>query len=579
MLIDRDLLRQAGKNRLALYICILCGFAVGLAVISQAYLISQIVQRVFLGRQSLEETAIIFYFLIAVVSLRAGLVWIQNIAASRLAAAVKSDLRKVLYRHLIALGPAYLNGEHSGEINAAAIEGIEGLDAYFSQYVPQIVLAALVPLSIAAMIFPRDGLSAGILLITAPLLPIFMALIGSIAQKVTGRQWKLLNHLSAAYLDTIQGLTTLKLFDQSERRGKELDQINEAYRLNTLSILRVTFLSAFVLEFIATISTAIVAVEIGIKLLYSQIPFDLALFILILTPEFYLPLRTLGLRFHAGMTGSAAARKIFEILALQPAETLSRDEPISKMETQFPIRFDKVTYQYPKMQNPTLDQLCFEINRGEKIALVGISGSGKSTIIQLLMKFLQPQEGKILVGGIPLNDIPQTRWMEQIGWVSQTPYLFNTTLGENLRLGKPGASQGEIDQAARWSGMEKVIQELPKGYDTPIGEGGLRLSAGQAQRLALARAFLKNAPFLILDEPTSYLDPELEADLQRTCYDLMTERTVLIIAHRLTTVYRADRILVLNQGRIAEMGTFLSLAAADGLFSQLIKSSGDEYAA
>jgi ATP-binding cassette subfamily C protein CydD len=577
MLINRELINQAVRHRLMFFICILSGFFVGLAVIAQASLISRIINRVYLLHQPLTSLTGLFLILVPVICLRAGWVWLQNFSASRLAMDVKHSLRKTLFSHLLRLGPAFLNGEKSGEINSAAVEGIEGVDAYFSQYLPQLILAALVPLSIAAFILPRDLLSMIILLVTAPLVPIFMVLIGNLAEKVTRRQWETLNRLSAAYLDTIQGLTTLKLLNQSLRRAKELDRINEDYRLTTLKVLRITFLSAFVLEFISTISTAIVAVEIGLRLLYGQIGFESALFILILTPEFYLPLRTLGLRFHAGMNGSAAARRIFELLSIQPEVDFNLAAGKDSSGTIFPVAFSGVSYQYTGTENPILDGVSFTIHQGEHIALVGSSGSGKSTIVQLLLQFRFAQGGQITAGGTSLMEIPRGEWLRHTAWVSQTPYLFNTSIRENICLGKPDASGEEIDRAARQAGLAEFVDRLPGGYDTPVGEGGVKLSGGQAQRLAIARAYLKDAPLLILDEPTAFLDPETEEELQTICADLMKNRTVFMIAHRLATIHRADRILVLENGRIVEDGAFSTLSTAGGVFARRIRQNEGAY--
>lgn len=574
MQIHRDLITLARKQRWLLSVCVLNGFLVGLAVIFQASLISQIVTRVFLQHQTLELLSGSFKALILVVFLRAGFVGFQNLATSRLAMEIKHFLRMSLYRHLLDLSPVQLAGEKSGEIDLAAIESIEGLDAYYSQFLPQLVLAALVPLSIAGSIFPRDVLSAGILLLTAPLLPVFMILIGSLAEKVTHRQWELLHRLSAAYLDTIQGLATLKFLNQSIQRGKDLEKINEDYRLTTLKVLRTTFLSAFVLEFISTISIAIVAVEIGIKLLYGQMGYATALFILILAPEFYLPLRTLGLRFHAAMSGSAAAEKIFRLLDLQPEVPPVVSPARRKIEGFFPIRFEQVFYQYNPSEKPILNGMNLDLREGEHLSLLGSSGSGKSTIVQLLMQFLKPTSGQISAGGIPLWEISRPDWLKQVAWVPQAPYLFTGTFRENLLIAKPGATQTEFDQAVKMAGLEEFLHSLESGSDTPIGEGGTRLSSGQAQRLAVARAFLKDSPLLILDEPTAYLDPETEEDLTAILGQLMRARTVLMIAHRLATVASADRIAVLENGQIIEEGVYGDLARAGGNFSRLLKAGG-----
>jgi len=409
--------------------------------------------------------------------------------------------------------------------------------------------------------------------------------------------------MSAYFLDLIQGLTALKILGRSRAQIQVLEQVNDSFRQTTMSVLRVTFLSALVLELVSTLSTAVVAVEVGLRLLYGQLAFEQALFVLILAPEFYLPLRMLGARFHAGMAGSAAAKRIFEVLGrttddgrpqtedrrpateeyypeVNPATARSsvfRPPPISDRQRsvvggQPPvIAFHSVTYTYPGERH-ALNEVTFQIAACQKIALVGPSGGGKSTIANLLMGFLQPQQGRIDIDGRPLEDMPAAEWRNRVAWVPQAPHLFQGSLADNLRLAKPKATQHEMEQAARLANLHDFIQGLPAGYDTPLGEGGIGLSGGQAQRLALARAFLKDASFLILDEATANLDHEQEALIQESLQRLLAGRTALVIAHRLHTIQQADQILVLDQGRVVESGTHEALLKRDGLYRKLVET-------
>ncbi len=434
-------------------------------------------------------------------------------------------------------------------------------------------MALLVPLAMFVAVLPVDVLSAVVLLITAPLIPFFMILIGLYATQRSRAQWRALSRMSAHFLDALQGLPTLKLFGRSRAEIERIRAISDRFRDTTMSVLRVAFLSALVLELVSTISVAIVAVEIGLRLLYARITFADAFFVLVVAPEFYLPLRLLGTRFHAGMSGFAAAERIFAVLETPlppaPADTL---ETLPAQVTS--LRFEDVAYAYDAGERPALNGVSFAIQPGEKVALVGPSGAGKSTIVQLLLRFVDPTGGQITVDGVPLALIPAALWRAQIAWVPQRPHLFQATIADNIRLGRPDAPLEDVVRAAEQAHADAFIRALPQGYATPIGERGARLSGGQAQRIALARAFLKDAPLLLLDEPTANLDVETESLLQDAMARLMRDRTTLIVAHRLPTVANADRIIVLDGGVVAEQGTHRDLLAQSGIYARLAVAYG-----
>ncbi|MCA2003032.1 MAG: thiol reductant ABC exporter subunit CydD [Chloroflexi bacterium] len=564
----RRLLSLTRSVRVSFALTILAGFFTGLLTIWQAWQMSGVINEVFLQKRGLSQVLAPLTFILAAIGGRTLLAWLNEVAANAVAVKIKTDLRERLFAHILKLGPAYSRGQRTGELTTAAVEGVEALDAYFSQYLPQLVVTALVPTSILVFVFPIDLLTGFVFLVTAPLIPFFMIMIGKGAEVVTKRQYETLRLLSAHFLDSLQGLTTLKLFGQSKEQAKNIANISEQYRDTTLSVLRITFLSALALELLATISTAIVAVEIGFRLLYDRMEFQPALFLLILAPEFYMPLRALGARFHAGMSGTTAAKRIYEILdtPITGAKAESQKPETIERPSTFELRLENLSFTYPNESAPALQNINLTIAQGQRVALVGKTGAGKSTLAHLLLGFIQPTEGCVEIHPSSFILHPS------IAWVPQRPHLFHASIAENIRLGKADATHEEIVRAAKAARLHEFIESLPEKYETVVGENAARLSSGQAQRLALARAFLRDAPILILDEPTSSLDPETEVLLEESTRLLMQGRTVITIAHRLNTIFQADNIVVLDGGKIVEQGSHKELLAKNGLYASMVKT-------
>lgn len=571
---DRGLFRQIRSARVSLGATVVLGVLVAVATIIQMVFLARVVDRVFLRGADLEGVSTLLLSMLGAVVVRVGLLWLREITAQQGAVRVKSELRERLFAHVLRLGPAYTRGERTGELATTATEGVEKLEAYISRYLPQMFLSALVPFLIALYVLPLDWTSSVLFLITAPVIPVLMVLVGSYAEEHLQRQWSALSRLGASFVDALQGLPTLKLFGRSAEEREKVAAASEEFRERTMKVLRFAFISGFVLEFMTAMAIALVAVSLGIRLVSGDMPFEVAFLVLLLAPEFYKPLRELGVHRHAGMEGKAAAERIFEILET-PVPVYPETELSRRLSNRVEIKLSGVGYAYLGSKQQALSDLTLTLVPGTRTALVGRSGSGKSTLVNLLLRFLEQQDGRITANGVPISRMPVETWRENVALVPQRPHLFYGSVLENIRLARPDASREEVERAAELAGAAKFIRGLQQGYDTEVGEHGARLSGGEAQRVAIARAFLKDAPVLVMDEPTSSLDPESERLIRFALERLARGRTVLVVAHRLNTVYEADRIAVLDDGRLVEVGTHEALLRGDGLYVRLINSYKD----
>ena len=571
MNIDRRLFQLLKEERTPFILSIIAGILAAGMLVAQAYYLSHIIDSAFMRKTGIENLLLPLGLFALFSILRMAFNWFSHTEANRGTIIIRKKIFNRLTSTVGDLGPIHAKSVQSGRLSTTLLKGVEALDAYFSQYIPQIFFALFTPLLIAGIILQGDPISGGILLITAPLIPLFMILIGKSASAMTDKQWKTMSRMSGFFLDVLQGLPTLKLFAQSQRQHDAFEKSGETFRHATMNVLKVAFLSSLTLELVGTIGTAIVAVGIGLRLMTGHLPFQHALFVLILTPDFYLPLRQLGTKFHAGMEGVSASKELFAILDQSaPSAVQQVDFAVQEGAKKSPIHFSDVSYTYPGSSRPALEGINATIPAEKTTAIIGPSGSGKSTLINLLLRFQDPGKGSITINDNPIHAIPLEAWHKQISWVPQHPYLFNATLRENILLAKRDASSEEMEIALKKTGLATFIKTLPQGLETMIGEEGARLSGGEAQRVALARAFLKNAPLLVLDEPTSHTDPELETVLRNSIQELMRGRTTVIIAHRLETIRSAEQIIVISEGKITQSGTHDELIAKGGFYQEAL---------
>ncbi|MEU1404221.1 thiol reductant ABC exporter subunit CydD [Streptomyces sp. NPDC005728] len=555
--IDPRLLRYARATRFFLMAVVGLGVAGAGLVIAQAMLIAEVVVGAFQHGQSVAELRTPLLLLAAVAAGRSVVAWLTELAAHRASAAVKSELRGRLLERAAQLGPGWLSGQRTGSLVTLATRGVDALDDYFSRYLPQLGLAVVVPVAVLARIVTEDWVSAAIIVGTLPLIPLFMMLIGWATQSRMDRQWRLLSRLSGHFLDVVAGLPTLKVFGRAKAQAESIRRITGEYRQATLRTLRIAFLSSFALELLATLSVALVAVTIGMRLVHGDMDLYIGLVILVLAPEAYLPLRQVGAQYHAAAEGLAAAEEIFTVL----------ETPVPASGTvavpEGPLAFDGVTVRYPGRSADAVTAASFTVEPGETVALVGPSGAGKSTLLNVVLGFVRPTEGQVRVGRTDLTDVDLKEWRSRIAWVPQRPHLYAGTIAENVRLARPDADDTSVRRALRDAGALEFVDALPEGAGTMLGEDGAGLSAGQRQRLALARAFLADRPLLLLDEPTAALDGATEAEVVAAVRRLATGRTVLLVVHRPALLEVADRVVRLDLPESPVAGSPVATAAGD----------------
>ncbi len=542
--VDPRLLAYTRSTRRYLVTAVGLGAVTAALVVLQAWLIADSVSGAFISHRGLHGLRLPLAALLAVVVARAAVGWESERAAQRASARAKSDLRNALVARVAvpgATGPALTD---AGELAVLATSGIDALDAYFSRYLPQVFLAVIVPVTILAVVVGLDWLSAVIIAVTLPLIPVFMALVGATARDRARAQVETVERLAGYFLDVVAGLPTLRVFGRARGQAAAIRQMTDRYRRATMSTLRVTFLSSLILELLATMSVALVAVAVGLRLLGGHLGFRTALFVLVLAPEAYLPLRLLGTNYHASTEGMEAAAQVFEVLdAPVPDRGTMTNVPDV---TRCGLAVSDLVVSYPGRGASALDGISFAVGPGETVAVVGPSGCGKTTLLSVLLGFVVPASGQVRVGEVALGDLDPDEWRRQVAWVPQRPHLFAATVADNICLGHPDASEAALSRAVSAAGLGAVVARLPDGLATELGENGAGLSAGERQRVALARAFVRDAPLLLLDEPTANLDGRTEEEVVEAIGRHAVGRTCVVVAHRPALLGVADRVVDLT---------------------------------
>jgi thiol reductant ABC exporter CydD subunit len=546
--VDPRLTRYGRATRPFLSALVALGGITALLVIAQAWLLADIIAAALSARRGVGALSLPLAVLLCVVLGRAAVAWARELLAQRASARAKAQLRAALLKHVGAAGPPLQASTRTGELAVLATRGIDALDGYFSLYLPQLFLAVIVPCAVLVAVGATDWISAVIIAGTLPLIPMFMALVGAATRDRMAMQFRTLQQLAGHFLDVVSGLPTLKVFGRSQAQIRTIGEVSNRYRRAAMSTLRVTFMSSLILELVATISVALVAVEIGLRLMGGHLGLRTAVMVLVLAPEAYLPLRLLGANYHASAEGMSAARQVFAVLETPlPVHGHRTDIPDPALTG---LAVYDLRVAYPGRGEPALDGVSMVLEPGEVLAVTGPSGCGKSTLLAVLLGFVTPQSGSVQVDGLELADLDPDAWRARVSWMPQRPHLFAASIAENICLGHPEATTEQLSDAVLAAGLGDVVARQPNGLDTLLGDRGAGLSAGERQRVALARAFVRDAPLLLLDEPTANLDGATEHDVLAALRGLMRGRTVVIVAHRPALVALADRVVELGRSTV-----------------------------
>ena len=563
-MLDKNILKDIFPYKKSLIFIILSNIIQATMIVSISYIIAYLADKLLFDELNHSAAtpflALLFFFFVV----KAVLNYINRLKLEEISLNLQSKLRYKLLQAL-ALDFKSIQRKPKGQWLAIITKGVDKLDVYLTSFIPQFGLLITIPLVLVIFTFINDWISGLIFLFTAPLIPFFMILIGKIADKENKKQWQVFQKLAVYMADLLPGLLVVKAYNQTQRQLKQVEKNGEKFSEATLKVLKIAFISAFMLEFIATISIAIIAVNIGLRLLYGQVSFLPAFFCLLVAPQFYQPFRQFGSAFHEAMNGIVASSEIYKLI--QAAPNNKQKNIVLEMEKAPQIIFENVDFSYKNDEN-VLKNLNFTIKAGSQVVLTGANGAGKSTIFKLLLKLLDVKAGKILVDGKNLYDIDEQSWLNNIGWVAQEPYVFKSSLRENITLGRV-CSKMQLERVIQLVNLTEFIEKQEHGYDSIVG-GAVNLSSGQKRRLGLARALLCNPKVLLLDEPMENLDSKNEELIKSVLEKLKGKVTVIIIAHRRQTIEAADKIIILDKGTIKEYGSAEELKKTNSYYHQLL---------
>lgn len=544
----RRLLRASGAARRHLAVTGVLGAASALLIVAQAVLLAFVVNAVFMDGAELGEVSWALLALTAIAGGRSLAVAGFEYSGRRGAQRAMADLRREMLQRLLHDCPAAPAGDHSGELAATAVNGVDALESYFARYLPQTVLAAFVPIAILVYVTGADIESAILLAVTAPLIPVFMVLIGRASEQSTRRRWQTLSLLSSHFLDVVRGLPTLRAHNRAKAQVEGIAAAGERFKTETMRTLRIAFLSSLVLELLAMLGTALVAATVGVQLAAGSLAFEPGLAVLLMAPELYQPFRQLGAQFHASAEGVTAAERIFEVIDREPDVRVAPAPTAAPNPAAAPIALHSVAYSYPGARGQVLNDVSFTIAPGRHIVLAGPSGAGKSTVAKLLLRLTDPTSGVVECGGTNLRDVDPREWRRLVAWVPQRPFLFAASVRDNVLLANPGCPDSRLSEALERAALTDVVRGLPDGIDTRVGEGGRPLSLGEAQRVGLARAFVRDCRLAIFDEPTAYLDKATADSVFDSIAEYGANRSLLLITHDLARATPADTIVRCERG-------------------------------
>lgn len=568
---DRNLLRYKGIYRVLLIVATIT-LLQSMAILLQAKWLAEVVSALFAGEPLQEQLPRLAWFLLAFLG-RQAMTMLQQKVSYRFAEKTGTTLRKQLVEQMFRLGPRFAKTEGTGVLVTLVREGAAQFRTYLELFIPRMIGAAIIPATVVIYVLMKDVTAGIILCVTMPILLIFMILIGLAARKQMERQWKSFRTLSNHFVDSLRGLETLKFLGRSRSHSETIERVSDQYRSATMRTLRVAFLSSFALDFFTMLSVASVAVSLGQRLVNGSLELVTALTVLILAPEYFLPVRMVGADYHATLNGKEAGSAIQSILdQTSAASESSALDPSFIWTEESSLNLSEIQVQHEQEGPSSIQNISIEIQGLRKIGIIGESGAGKSTLIDVLGGFLHPTSGQIELNGRSLGGLTDPVWQQQVTYIPQHPYIFNCSLADNIRFYAPDASDEEVKRAVSAAGLSRLVDSFPQGYDEWIGDGGRALSGGQAQRIALARAFLSDRPIVLLDEPTAHLDIETEYALKETMLSLWERKLVLLATHRLHWMPQMDWIIVLDQGKVAETGTHEQLLAQKGVYYELISS-------